>query len=132
MDDDLLCLFSARVEERGRSDLIEVPEREVDLDTLDPGGTYRVALLSKARPSASEGTSARESSQPNIPVDEGDLVDVEIENLGDQGDGIARVGPGYVVIVPDTKPGDRVSVEIIEVRENVAFAEVVEGSDPRD
>jgi predicted RNA-binding protein with TRAM domain len=64
--------------------------------------------------------------EANTPVKEGDIVEVEIENLGDQGDGIARVGPGYVVIVPETSRGERVSVEITEARENVAFAEVLE------
>jgi predicted RNA-binding protein with TRAM domain len=45
--------------------------------------------------------------------------------MGDQGDGIARVDRGYVVIVPDAGVGDRVTVRIKEARENVAFAEVV-------
>ena len=45
--------------------------------------------------------------------------------MGDQGDGIARVDRGYVVFVPDTELGDRVTVRITETRENVAFSEVV-------
>ncbi|OYR81860.1 deoxyribonuclease, partial [Halorubrum sp. E3] len=45
---------------------------------------------------------------------------------GDQGDGIAKVERGYVVIVPETSVGDRVTVEIQQVRENVAFADVVD------
>lgn len=61
-------------------------------------------------------------------VEEGNVLDVEIEDIGDQGDGLARVGPGYVVIVPDTQVGDRVTVEITEARENVAFADMVESS----
>lgn len=60
------------------------------------------------------------------PVEEGNRREVEIENLGDQGDGIAKVERGYVVIVPETNIGDRVTVEIQQVRENVAFADVVD------
>ncbi|MFB6228823.1 MAG: TRAM domain-containing protein, partial [Halobacteriales archaeon] len=45
---------------------------------------------------------------------------------GDQGDGLARVGPGYVVFVPDTEIGQQPLVRIETVRENFAFAEVVE------
>lgn len=126
MDENLLCLFSGRVEERVGSFFIEVPEREVELEAIEPGETYRVALVSKAEKPSSDGSQRSERSEPETPVDEGDIIEVEIENLGDQGDGIARVGPGYVVIVPETMTGERVTVEITEARENVAFAEVVE------
>jgi predicted RNA-binding protein with TRAM domain len=51
---------------------------------------------------------------------------VTIETTGDQGDGIAKVERGYVVIVPDGQPGDELSVEIEQVKENVAFASIVE------
>jgi len=60
------------------------------------------------------------------PVEESEQRDVKIENLGDQGDGIAKVEHGYVVIVPEMSVGDRVTVEIQQVRENVAFADVVD------
>jgi predicted RNA-binding protein with TRAM domain len=55
---------------------------------------------------------------------------VTIETIGDQGDGIAKVDRGYVVIVPDAQPGDEPTVEIEQVQQNVAFASVVD-SDPR-
>jgi predicted RNA-binding protein with TRAM domain len=51
---------------------------------------------------------------------------VEIEDIGEQGDGITRVERGFVVIVPDTEQGERVNIEITDVGENVAFAEVTE------
>ena len=60
------------------------------------------------------------------PVEEGEVREVTIETLGDQGDGIAKVERGYVVIVPGARPGDRPTVEIEQVRRNVAFATVVE------
>lgn len=129
MVENLLCLFSGRLEDRVGSFVIEVPEREVDLGTVEPGETYRVALVSNGGQSTTDTSPDAPSRQAETPVDEGDVVDVEIEDLGDQGDGIARVGPGYVVIVPETSPGERVSVEITEARDTVAFAEVVERHD---
>lgn len=127
LSENLLCLYTAEVEERGGSYVVEIPEREVAIGAAEEGDTYRVAMLSP--PDEPESTSKRARSRSEPPVDEGDVVDVEIENIGDQGDGIARVGPGYVVIVSDAEVGERVSVEITEARENVAFADVVERYD---
>jgi predicted RNA-binding protein with TRAM domain len=83
----------------------------------------RVSLPSLSR---ERTTSDNDQERQDPPVEEGEQRDVEIENLGDQGDGITRVERGFVVIVPDTEPSERVTVEITDVRENVAFAEVVE------
>ena len=70
----------------------------------------------------------RTPSEP--PVDEGEVRDVTIKTVGDQGDGIAKVERGYVVIVPGAQPSDGPTVEIEQVQENVAFASIVD-SDPR-
>ncbi|QZP39579.1 TRAM domain-containing protein [Halobaculum magnesiiphilum] len=67
-----------------------------------------------------------ETGEPEPPVDRGDEVTVDIEGIGDQGDGIARVDRGYVIIVPDTEKGERVRIRVTSVKQNVAFAEVVE------
>ena len=137
ISDDLACLHTAEVERRDDTYVVEVPEREVALGAVEEGDTYRVALVSTggdaesvsaSETGATSGSSSR-SSDEQPPVAEGAVVDVEIEDIGDQGDGIARVGPGYVVIVPDTGVGERVSVEITTTRENMAFADVVERYD---
>jgi predicted RNA-binding protein with TRAM domain len=62
---------------------------------------------------------------PEPPVEEGEVRAVTVETVGDQGDGIAKVDRGYVVIVPNTEPGDQPTVEIEQVQESVAFASVV-------
>ncbi|MBN1377440.1 TRAM domain-containing protein [Candidatus Woesearchaeota archaeon] len=59
------------------------------------------------------------------PVNEGDIVDVRIEGIGDKGDGIGRV-KGFVLIVPGTQEGDEVKVKVNKVIKNMGFAEVVE------
>lgn len=131
ISDQLLCLFSGQIEERAGSYVVEIPEQEIRLGDIEEGGTYRVAVLpaiteteTKAPERESEPT--QERGPPEPPVAEGETREVEIEDMGEQGDGIARVERGYVVIVPDTEKGERVTVEVTEVRENVAFAEVVE------
>ncbi len=48
-----------------------------------------------------------------------------VEYVGEQGVGIARVGPGYVVFVPEAGVGDQVTIEVTTVRENFGIAEVV-------
>jgi len=73
---------------------------------------------------------ATSSASSPSPVEEGERREVTIEAIGDQGDGIAKAKRGFVVIVPNTNPGDEPIVEIREVRPNVAFASVIE-SDPR-
>lgn len=144
-----LCLFSARVEARDGEYVVTVPEREVDLETLEAGGTYRVGVYPGA--SATSGTAGRNSDESasgsrttastpertatpestdstpdQPPVSEGETRRLQVEDVGDQGDGLARVGPGYVVFVPDTDVGQQPLVRITTVRENFAFAEVLE------
>lgn len=129
ISDQLRCLFSTTVEQQDESYILEVPAREVQLGEIQHGEAYRVAILPSPSTEESNRTgtdSEREASPPGPPVREGERRDVEIEDIGEQGDGITRVERGFVVIVPDTEQGERVSVEITDVRENVAFAEVTE------
>lgn len=59
------------------------------------------------------------------PVEEGETYEVDIEDLGSKGDGIARVD-NFVVFVPETEVGERVEVEINSVGRKFAFGDVVE------
>lgn len=126
--DQLHSLFSATVEEEEGSYVVELPKREVQRGDLQIDDTYRVAILSSPSTDStdeSEDNTKSENGESEPPVEEGERRTVEIENLGDQGDGLTRVERGFVVIVPDTEMGERVTVEITDVRENVAFAEVI-------
>lgn len=69
-------------------------------------------------------------SRGPIPVKEGETYDVEIEGIGEKGDGIAKVN-GYVIIVPGVKKGDNVKVRINAVRGKVSFGEVIGEGAPR-
>jgi predicted RNA-binding protein with TRAM domain len=126
ISDKLLCLFNADVRSEEDRYVVEVPKREVETGSIDPGETYRVALISRTVESDSDSTeSDRPTSEPQPPVEPGELRYVEIEDIGKQGDGIARVERGYVIIVPDTEVGERVKIEVTEVKSNFAVGEPI-------
>lgn len=58
-------------------------------------------------------------------VKEGETYDVTIEDVGSQGDGVAKI-EGLVVFVPGTKVGDEVQIRINKVGRSAAFAETVD------
>jgi len=153
LTDSLKCLFTGTVEERGDDHVVRIPATEIEHGTVEAGESYRIALIKRedgteaasvavdgessarsqpvsengdrgSRASTTRETATRGASGP--PVSEGDVREVTIETLGDKGDGIAKIERGYVVIVPDSEPGDEPTVKITSVRENVSFAEVVE------
>jgi predicted RNA-binding protein with TRAM domain len=126
----LLCLFSAEVRAEDDRYVVEVPRREVETGSIEAGGTYRVALIAGDE-AASEGESSAGSTttptdEPQPPVEAGEVRYVEIEDIGKQGDGIARVERGYVIIVPGTEVGERVKIEVREVKSNFAVGDVVD------
>ncbi len=125
ISDELLCLFSAEITEEDDRYVVELPRREVETGTIEPGTVARVALISQATEEASEESDASEEG-PQPPVDEGEIRYVEIEDLGKQGDGIARVERGYVIIVPGSEVGERVKIEVSEVKSNFAVGEIIE------
>lgn len=137
----LQSLFTARLEEQDGRYLLEVPESEIDHGAIDPSQTHRVALLEQPKEAQTqENTETAEEQSENRdkaeqkqapPVNEGEELTVTIDSIGEQGDGVALVERGYVVIVPDTKPEDAVKIKIQNVKQNVAFAEVLERKEPK-
>ncbi|WP_435119224.1 TRAM domain-containing protein [Halolamina sp. C58] len=132
ISDELLCLFSATVREEGERYVVEVPKREIERGSLSAGDTYRVALID-GEASASDGGTTTTSTdtatgegEPQPPVEKGEVRYVEVEDIGKQGDGIARVERGYVIIVPGADVGERVKIEVTEVKSNFAVGEIIE------
>ncbi|WP_049971264.1 TRAM domain-containing protein [Haladaptatus cibarius] len=142
ISDKLLCLFSADVTLKGDEYVVSVPRREIDTGSVEPGETYRVALISRETETESSddqteaaattkstndsGGPTPVSSEPQPPVEGGEIRYVEVEDIGKQGDGIARVERGYVIIVPGAEIGERVKVEITEVKSNFAVGEIID------
>jgi len=129
VSDRLRCLFSATVEEQEESYVVELPKREIQRGDLQTNDTYQVAVLSSPSTNEAETNTRSENDTSKPPVEEGERRTVEIEDIGDQGDGLTRVERGFVVIVPDTDQGERITVEITDVQENVAFADVIKRLD---
>ena len=135
ISEELLCLFSAAVREEGDRYVVEVPKREIERGSLTAGDTYRVALIDgdaggdadgSATTSATAGGEPTAESEPQPPVEKGEVRYVEVEDIGKQGDGIARVERGYVIIVPGAEVGERVKIEVTEVKSNFAVGEILE------
>ncbi|MFB6085368.1 MAG: TRAM domain-containing protein [Halodesulfurarchaeum sp.] len=128
ISEQLLCLFNGEITETDDGYVVEIPEREIENGTIDPESIYRVAIIARGEGPAetTEQTETGVPSEPQPPVEVGEIRYVEIEDIGKQGDGIARVERGYVIIVPGAEMGERVKVEISEVKSNFAVGEVIE------
>ncbi|GAA0308440.1 TRAM domain-containing protein [Halarchaeum salinum] len=152
ISDSIRLLFETEIEADDDRYVVSIPKSLVENGSLSLDDPYRVALLAASdetagnaapstdktpstdatseMPSSSSrsrtGNRASERQTQEPPVSEGDIRTVTIDTLGDQGDGIAKVERGFIVIVPGTKPGDQLNVEITDVKETVAFAEPVE------
>jgi 23S rRNA (uridine2552-2'-O)-methyltransferase len=106
--------FVAKVfEGRDLDDFVEDVEDEFD----------KVSIL---RPDASRDSSSEifvvGIGRLTAPVSEGETVEVTIEATGEDGDGIAYV-EGYTIFVPDTRVGDKVTIEIGDVKPRYGFGE---------
>ena len=65
------------------------------------------------------------------PVSVGDEIDVEIESVGGQGDGIAKVN-GFVVFVKGANKGERIKIKIADVKRTYAIGEKVGAAAPAE
>lgn len=138
--EQLACLYTAELTETDDSYTFTVPATEVEEGSITPGETLRVAVLADSDGSENSDSSTDETasttqskspapSQPEPPVSEDETRVVEIEDVGDQGDGITRVERGFVVIIPETEEGETVEIRIETVRPNVAFGTVIDRLD---
>ena len=137
--DELCSLFSARLERRNGSYVFEIPRTDREHQTVTPEETYRVAVLPHSDHTNPDHNrrlrdDANEDKQYDRtpPVEEGEVRTVTIDTLGDQGDGIARVEHGYVLIVPNTEPAQEVTIEVEDVKKNVGFATVLDAEAKSD
>ena len=59
------------------------------------------------------------------PVAAGDRLEVDVVDVGDEGDGIAKVD-GYTLFVPGADDGETVEVRVTDVKPRFGFAELVD------
>ena len=60
----------------------------------------------------------------DAPVSEGDVIEAEVIDEGEEGDGIVRID-GYVLFVEDANEGDEIEVRVTELKPKFGFAERV-------
>ena len=65
-----------------------------------------------------------DSFAPSAPVEAGEEYDVEILDIAEKGDGVARV-EGFVIFVPETEVGDQIKISIDRVMRKFAIAHKV-------
>jgi 23S rRNA (uridine2552-2'-O)-methyltransferase len=121
---------------------------EVALDVLDTGGDFAAKVFDgqdvdplkddldaefeyvrEVRPDASRDSSSElylvAKGRLTAPVREGDQLEVTIEDIGSEGDGIAKV-EGYTLFVSGVEEGATVTVRVDDVKPNYGFAQPVE------
>lgn len=100
-----------------------------DVEELRSAMTKEFDYVTRTRPDASRDESSESyligKHRLTSPVRPGDTLDVDIVDIGNEGDGIARI-EGFTVFVPDTNIGDRVSVRIVDVKPRFGFAERID------
>ena len=128
------CKYTARLERDGDRYVVEIPNREIDLGSLSPGDVCQVTVDLLEHGSEEDAAGGAPADEDGAPVTVGQRLTVEIDDVGQQDDGIARVGQGYVLIVPGSDVGDEVDVEVQHTNPTYGFAEILSGkadeSDP--
>jgi len=98
-----------------------------DLQTLEDDIDQEFEYVRQVRPDASRDSSSElylvAKNRLTGPVRPGDELTVEIEDVGDEGDGIAKVD-GFTVFVSGASEGERVEIVVDEVKPRFAFAEL--------
>ena len=64
------------------------------------------------------------NSRP-APVEVGNEYEADIAELSRRGEGIAKI-QGFVIFVPDTKPGDHIKFKVPRVARRFATAEIIQ------
>ncbi|MFP3258974.1 MAG: TRAM domain-containing protein [Caldivirga sp.] len=93
---------------------------------LKGSAVVQLAIRTSTEPGKYRGRPRRRGRGPK-PVKVGDVVDVEVTEVSKRGDGVAKIR-GFIIFVPNTKPGDKVKVKITRVGPTFAVAELATGA----
>jgi translation initiation factor 2 subunit 2 len=98
--------------ECSRPDTKIVKEDRVQILVCETCGAHRPVRVRKAGKQESKG------------LHEGEVYELQIEDIGKRGDGIARNGD-YIIFIPGTTKGITVKVKIVKISGKTAFGTVV-------
>jgi 23S rRNA (uridine2552-2'-O)-methyltransferase len=100
-----------------------------DLDDLEADVDAEFEYVRQLRPDASRDASSElylvAKNRLTAPVRAGDELEVEIEDTGDEGDGIAHV-EGFTLFVSGVKEGETLRVRVDDVKPRYGFAQPIE------
>jgi len=100
-----------------------------DLDDLEADVDAEFEYVRQLRPDASRDASSElylvGKNRLTAPVRVGDVREVEIEDVGDEGDGIARID-GFTLFVSGAEEGETVRVRVDDVKPRYGFAQPVD------
>jgi len=100
-----------------------------DVDDLRADVDGEFEYVRSVHPEASRDASSElylvGKGRVTAPVAEGDRLEVDVVDVGDEGDGIAKVD-GYTLFVPGAETGTTVDVRVTDVKPRFGFAELVE------
>jgi len=100
-----------------------------DLEELVADAESEFEYVREVRPEASRDASSElyliGKGRLTAPVRAGEELTVEIVDIGDEGDGIARV-EGFTLFVPGAEVGERRAVRVTEVQPRYGFTQPVE------
>jgi len=100
-----------------------------DVDDLRADVDEEFEYVRSVHPEASRDASSElylvGKGRLTAPVAEGDRIEVDVVDVGEEGDGIAKVD-GYTLFVPGTEAGTTVDVRVTDLKPRFGFAELVE------
>ncbi len=100
-----------------------------DLDAFRDAVEERFEYVRTVSPPASRDSSSEvylvAKGHLTAPVEEGDRVEVTVERLGEEGDGIAYL-EGYTLFVPDAEVGETLTVVVADLKPRFGFAKRVD------
>jgi len=108
IDDYVIC------SECGKPDTRLVKDDRVMILRCDACGSHRPVRKRKAR-----------TEPVSESLEEGTVMDVEIQSLSRRGDGVVKIGR-YIMYVANAKPGQKVKVRISRISGSIAFTERAE------
>ncbi|WP_423750885.1 SAM-dependent methyltransferase [Salinirarus marinus] len=100
-----------------------------DLDALRDDVDEEFQYVREVRPDASRQESSElylvAKGRTTAPVAVGDEVEVDVVDVGSEGDGVAKVEE-FTLFVPGTEEGETVRVRVTDVKPRFGFAEIVD------
>nr|AYQ94840.1 ribosomal protein S2 [Follicularia botryoides] len=106
-------------------------EVRVSIQTVSSGqpkfATAKVLeILNKSQIALGNNSQNKQTENQKQSVRAGDILNVQISKTGPKGSGLAEISPDYAVVVPNSKVGDQVKIQLVRVKQDYAFGKIVE------